>query len=57
MAPAKEEKKAEGENKEEEKDSGKKDEKKVKPPKTLYVSSPYPYTVVIDDRNATCTPC
>jgi len=62
VGPAKEEKKAEGEKKEEtKKDGGKKDEKKVEPPTIVYVTpssyAPYPYTVVTDDYNPSCTIC
>jgi len=59
VGPAKEEKKPEGGKKEDKKEDGKKNEKKVEPA-TVYVSSsypPYPYTVVTDDYNPSCTIC
>lgn len=57
VGPAKEEKKPE-EKKEEKKDGGKKEEKKVEPPTVMYVNPmPYPYTVVQDEYNPSCTIC
>jgi len=60
VGPAKEEKKPEGGKKEDKKEDGKKNEKKVEPATVLYVSPsypPYPYTVVTDDYNPSCTIC